>query len=278
MSYISYDDVIGTIDLTVVDPSGPGPFSLVGSNSGKFGRQVAYGQTLRGYDSNLNSGGEFIYAKAPATDTAGQTISSITISGSTATATTGSAHGLVAGAIVIMAGQVPTGYAGTFTVVSVPSTTTFTYVIGGTQPPVVSATTVGTYTNGQVQPGLFYSITPSLASGQIVWTVTPWAGTVNTGTPLCVALVGMTAGQWGHFQVSGTAIVITAGAPAAGNAGYFSATGIVQPTLVASKQVVNFEYASAVSQTIGSGSAAVTLAANQALAILNRPFAQGNIT
>lgn len=278
MAYISYDDVLGTIDLTGVDPTGPGPSALVGTNAGKAGRQVAYGQTLRGFDTVLNSGGEFVYLKAPATDTTGQTISSITISGSTATVTVGSAHGLVAGAIVIMADQAPTAYAGTFTVVSVPSSTTFTYTIVGTQPPIVSATTLGTYTNGQVQPGLFYSITPSLASGQIVWTVTPWAGTVNTGTPLCVAIVGMTAGQWGYFQIQGTAIVITAGAPAAGNPGYFSATGIVQPTLVASKQVVNFEYASAVSQTIGSGASAVTLAANQALAILNRPFAQGNIT
>lgn len=277
MPFVSIDDNLGVVDFYAADTSGPGPYALVGTNVGKFGRMSSLGLAIRGYDINLG-GGEFITVKAPATDTAGQTISSITISGSTATVTTGSAHGLLIGTVVILVGQTPSGYAGTVTVATVPSTTTFTYTIAGNSPPVVSATVVGTYTNGQIMPGHVCSITPSLSSGTIVYTATPWAGTVNTGTPLCVALIGLTANQYGWFQVSGAAIVATAGAPAAGNAAYYSSAGIVQPTLVASKQLVNAEYATAVSQTIGAGTTAQVLGSAQAVAIVNRPFAQGNIT
>jgi|GEM_PF-1021418 len=277
MAFVSYEENLGAVDFQLADNAGPGPYALLGTNAGKFGRSNFQGQLLRAYDPNLG-GGEFFFAQAPSTNTTGQTISSITISGSIATVTTGSAHGLLIGAVVIMAGQVPTGYAGTFTVTSIPSTTTFTYVIGGTQPPVTSATTVGTYTNGQIMPGQLCSITPSVSGGVISYTLTPWAGTANTGTPLCVPLVGCTASQWIWVQVSGAAVVVTAGAPVAGNPAYFSAAGIVQPTAVASKQVLNFEYATAPGVTIGQGTQAVTLGANQAVAILNRPFVQGAIT
>lgn len=45
------------------------------------------------------------------------------------TVTTGSAHGYAVGNVVTVAGATPAGYNGTFTVVSVPSTTTFTYAL-----------------------------------------------------------------------------------------------------------------------------------------------------
>ena len=277
MAYIYVDSMFGEVDLTTADNAGPGPFSLTGTNAGKMGRQSFLGQTVRGYDTNLG-GGEFMFLAGPTTNTTGQTISSITISGSTATVTTGSAHGLLVGAVVILSGQAPAAYAGTFTVLTVPSTTTFTYAISGSSVPVTSATTVGTYVNGTIQVGQVCEITSTISNGAVVLTATPWAGTSLSGKTLCVALTSLTANQYGWFQIEGIAITATAGAPAAGNVVNFSATGIVQPTVVASKQVINATYASAVSQTIGTGASAVTLGSAQALVLLNRPSAQGAIT
>lgn len=60
------------------------------------------------------------------------TVSSITRSGTTATATTSQSHGYVPDQKVIISGATGTGagqYNGTFKVISVPSSTTFTYLI-----------------------------------------------------------------------------------------------------------------------------------------------------
>ena len=61
--------------------------------------------------------------------TAGVTISGIASVGTTATVTTGSAHGIAVNDWVYLFGQTPTGYSGTYQVVTVPSTTTFTYTL-----------------------------------------------------------------------------------------------------------------------------------------------------
>lgn len=121
-------------------------------------------------------------------------------------------------------------------------------------------------------------LTQSVTSGRYDVAAQPWAGAVNTGKPLAVAMTTLTAGQWGWFQVQGLAIVTCSGAPVAGNPAYWQASGTVSPTAVASKAVVNAQFASAPAVTIGSGSTAVTLGAGQALLLLNRPCAQGPIT
>lgn len=56
-------------------------------------------------------------------------VSSITQAAGTATATAAAAHGLLAGDRVVIAGATPTGYNGTVEVLTVPSTTTFTYKV-----------------------------------------------------------------------------------------------------------------------------------------------------
>lgn len=101
-----------------------------------------------------------------------------------------------------------------------------------------------------------------------------WAGAVNTGKPLGVAMAAMTVGQWGWVQIQGIAIANVSGAPAAGNPASWQASGVISPTIVASKSMLNAQFVSAVSATVGS----VTLTASQALVLLNRPFAQGPIT
>ncbi|MDA4299056.1 hypothetical protein [Escherichia coli] len=65
----------------------------------------------------------------------------VTYSNGVATATTASAHGLTAGQYVKISGVAPTAYNGTVVVLSVPSTTTFTYAPASA--PGGSATTQG---------------------------------------------------------------------------------------------------------------------------------------
>lgn len=66
----------------------------------------------------------------------------VTYASGVATATTASAHGLTAGQYVKLSGVVPAAYNGTVVVLSVPTTTTFTYAPVST--PGGSATTQGT--------------------------------------------------------------------------------------------------------------------------------------
>jgi hypothetical protein len=132
--------------------------------------------------------------------------------------------------------------------------------------------------SGTIAAGTWCETTPSISGGVVIQNATAWAGTAVSGRPLAVAVSAGTVGQFGWFQVQGNAVATVSGAPAAGNPVYWQAAGVVSPTGVASKQVVNAVFATAVSQTIGQGSAAVTLSATQAIVTINRPFAQGAIT
>ena len=83
------------------------------------------------------------------TSTGVKTISSITYSGTTATLTTATAHGLVTGAYVSISGTTPAAYSGVFKI-TVTSTTKFTYTMAST--PANNATVVGTYLNQATTP------------------------------------------------------------------------------------------------------------------------------
>ena len=78
-----------------------------------------------------------------ATTTTAATISTITKSGTTATLTTATAHGLVTNNRVTISGASSSEYNGTY-VITVTGTTTFTYTMATT--PAANATVVGTYT------------------------------------------------------------------------------------------------------------------------------------
>lgn len=132
--------------------------------------------------------------------------------------------------------------------------------------------------SGTIAAGTVCETTPSISGGIIINKATAWAGTAVSGRPLCVAVSAGVNTNFGWFQVQGNAITTVQGAPAAGNPMYWQAAGVVSPTGVASKQMVNSVAATAVSQTIGQGAAAVALSATQAVIVLNRPFAQGAIT
>jgi hypothetical protein len=89
------------------------------------------------YNSTLNRY-ESVYSNP------GKSISSITRSGTTATLTTNSVHGLTSGDYVIVSGAVDTLYNGNFQI-TVTGTNTFTYVMTAT--PGSNAVTVGSYVN-----------------------------------------------------------------------------------------------------------------------------------
>jgi len=262
MAFFTKDPFMGTLGLT--DPI-----------ASRTGLNAPFCQVVRGEDPALGAG-EFVFAQVTGANVAGQTISSITTVNGTATVTTGSAHGLQPGAVVILIGQVPSAYTGTWTVATVPSTTTYTFVHGNTT--LGATTTQGTYTVGLIQPSQLCALTWTMVGGAPVATVAPYAGTANTGIPFGVSLIGLTVGQFGWIQVQGVAIVLTAGAPAANGAVYTGTSGAITPTAAAGKQIIGATYVSAVSQVIGSGSTAVTLTSTQALVYLNRPAAQSQIT
>lgn len=72
MAWVALSPFLGEVDLSIVDPDGPGPFQVASASTAK-GRSSFYGEIVEGYDAALGAG-EFIYAKAVATITAGQTV------------------------------------------------------------------------------------------------------------------------------------------------------------------------------------------------------------
>lgn len=193
MAFVALNDVLGQVDLSIIDLAGPGYLNLTAGTGS--GRQNFYLQEVQGYDPNLG-GGTFVYMRF----------------------------------------------------------------------------------SGTIAAGTVCEQTPSISGGVIIQNATAWAGTAVSGRPLCVALSAGTVGQFGWFQVQGNAITTVQGTPAAGNPMYWQAAGVVSPTGVASKQMVNAVAATAVSQTIGQGSTAIVLTSTQAIVTMNRPFAQGAIT
>lgn len=193
MTFVAINQVLGEVDLSIIDTAGPGYQNLVAGTGA--GRMNFYLQEVDGYDPNLG-GGSFQYMRF----------------------------------------------------------------------------------SGTIAAGTVCEQTPSISGGIVIQNATAWAGTAVSGRPLCVAVSAGTVGQFGWFQTQGNTITTVQGAPAAGNPVYWQAAGVVSPTGVASKQMVNAVFATAVSQTIGQGSTAVTLSATQAIVTMNRPFAQSAIT
>lgn len=305
---------MGAVDLYAVDNSGPGPYSLVGTNAGKMGRASFPSMMLDG-DDPVFGGGVFTYAQvAPIT---AQTVTGITISGSTATVTTGSAHGLSVGAVVNLSGFTPAGYNGLWQILTVPSTTTWTMsvasffdsrwnpnnpnvannLVANPNIPTGSSTVQGTYVPGLGAGQVCQFVHAKDAFGNLILQASVWTGTANSGLTLGVSLANPLAtttssnpsnafgGQYAWFQIAGAMVAYTAGSPAIGNQTYWaisggsSTGGAVTPSAVASKQMIGTQYASAAAATFGSGtSGLITLPSNMAVIWGSFPMAQGAIT
>lgn len=95
----------------------------------------------------------FLMDSVPSLPT-GIAVSGITRSSQVATATTDVAHGLVVGDYITMSGATQTEYNGVFAVASVPTTTTFTYVVSGSPatPATGSPALTKTYTGIMLAP------------------------------------------------------------------------------------------------------------------------------
>ena len=145
--------------------------------------------------------------------------------------------------------------------------------------------------SGTITPGTVVEMSDTVTNGRYDVTATAWAGTAQSGKTLAVAISTLLVNQFGWFQVEGNAMVTVQGAPVAGNSLYWQAAGVVSPTVVASKQVLNAVFGSAPAVVIGLGvqsltsyspsttpqQAAGTLSATQAIVLLNRPAAQSQI-
>ena len=111
-------------------------------------------------------------------NTTSQSISSLSYSGTTITATTDSAHGLLAGQQIVFSGQTGStsnaNLNGTWTIASISSTTTFTFVVTTAPTAALSAT------SGNVSAGTATVISPS-AHGFITGDVVRISGTSSAG-------------------------------------------------------------------------------------------------
>ena len=150
--------------------------------------------------------------------------------------------------------------------------------VRGYDPNLGSGTFIYAKYSGTIAAGTVVELTPSLSGGVVLQLATAWAGTANTGKPLAVAVSAGVSTNWGWFQIQGNALTTCQGAPVAGNPAYWQASGVVSPTAVAGKQVLNAQFSTAPAVTIGTGAAAQVLSATTAVVYLSRPLAQGAIT
>ncbi len=126
-----------------------------------------------------------------------------TESGNTATITTTAAHTLVAGESVTISGVAEAGYNGTFTVLAVPTATTFTYTNptaglgasgGGTvTPPPVSGTVSTVTTVSGIGTAANATIDPLGLNNSILWAATVLPGSAGNGTTVTYNDPGGTA-------------------------------------------------------------------------------------
>ena len=136
-----------------------------------------------------------------------------------------------------------------------------------------AATLVYLRYSGTIAAGTVCEITPSLSGTTLLQSATAWAGTVQTGRPLCVSLIAGTVGTYGWFVVQGNALVTTNGTGAVGSAAYWQAAGVVSSTQANGKQMLNAVFAVAASGTIGT----TVLTATQGILLINRPCTQGQL-
>ena len=89
---------------------------------------LTFGGTVTGGTFTLTFNGQTTAAITYANTTATTTAAGVTESNNLVTVTTTAAHGFLAGQTVTITGVTPASYNGTYVIVSVPTTTTFTYI------------------------------------------------------------------------------------------------------------------------------------------------------
>ena len=145
----------------------------------------------------------------------------------TATATTTAAHGLIAGQAITLSGATQTEYNGALTVVSVPTTTSFTFTVAIN--PAISATVAGTSTVSGVSKA---NASLSRLGKTVTVTTSTNHGFANSGT---VAMTGVTPSTYnGSFSFTKTGnktftYNLTALSPTTPALGIITGTGTASP-------------------------------------------------
>ena len=163
-------------------------------------------------------------ATAAATNTA---ITATTATPFQTTCTTLAAHGLVAGQNVTLAGMTPAGFNGTYQVLTVPTTTTFTISVTGNPG---TATVFGTSTGGhsyQVGQNIVAASIVSSGTGGATYNGTWQIATVPTSnTFTTTATMNLNPGTWTSGGTIGPAVVMLLGNTSI--TGTLNSTGIIK--------------------------------------------------
>ncbi|WZO98179.1 hypothetical protein EP7_005235 [Isosphaeraceae bacterium EP7] len=142
-------------------------------------------------------------------------VNSLTSAGGIATATTSGAHGFVANDTVRIIGVNQVEYNGGFTVLSAPTTTTFTYAVPGSPAATATGTTDGMKVSLGVR-ALGFNVTSITRSGNIA-TATAIGHNVSFGVAMRIAGADQAEYNGDHIVLSTTSTTITfevAGTPA----------------------------------------------------------------
>jgi uncharacterized phage protein gp47/JayE len=146
------------------------------SFTGNTATAIAIGTILTKTDGTL-----YTTQAAATTDTQSYTLSSLTRSGTVATGTTASSHSIGVGMEITIAGANESDYNGAFTIVSVPSATTFTYTVSGSPATPATGTITASYIGVSVAIESDDADADSnISSGGTLTLSTPIAGIDNT--------------------------------------------------------------------------------------------------
>lgn len=104
--------------------------------------------------SSVSTTGEWFEITGEQPVSANLTVSSITRSGTVATTTTSTAHGLIVGQSVVVSGATQTDYNGTFLVTAINSSTVFTYTVANSPTTPATGTITAVYGVGSITRSL----------------------------------------------------------------------------------------------------------------------------
>jgi hypothetical protein len=166
-------------------------YAMLGNNAGVLIQNLSADLSTytKNYDSGIAAIGSVQYASNK--PIALTTLANVT---TTATVTTAISHNFRVGQSVVVRGATDANFNGTFTIATVPSSTTFTYTMAGTPAATTFANSLSATT---------------LADATKAWTTNQWAGYMVTFTTTAVtAATGVATGQ--AFQIaSNTATTLT---------------------------------------------------------------------
>lgn len=124
-----------------------------------------------------------------------------------------------------------------------------------------------------IAAGNMCELTSALSAGKLTTRAQTWQAAAALTKNLGVALVAMTVGQYGWFQVQGNAIVTVNGSVVVGERGFWQANGVLSSTGVNGRQALGVHATAVHNAVIG----AAAIGSGFAVYNLQRPFSQGQV-